>query len=420
MIKRLRESDFISSVAMLVSGTIVAQLITYSLSPVISRLYTSEEMSYQSLFLRIVTFISIVATARLELAYNLPKRSEHAFSLVRTAMKLLFATFVVTLIFALLALFVPLKDEHLYAVYLLVPFGVLFLSLFNQGTNLAIREKDFKRISWSKMTQSLANSSLTVVFYSLDFFGSILAYTLSVLLGSGFFFKQFTLSRRKMKAFQLKGRDFAIAKTYADFPRINLPHALVDVTKDLFIAVYMIEFFEKEVLGLYDLSFRMLKIPIVMLGSSIGQVFFKKAIDLKNDNKSIYPLVLKTVRSLFLLSIVPFGVLMVFGEPLFRFVFGDNWARAGYFAQIIAPWLMVNFLVSPISQIPIILKEQKKFFVFGLISAVLLVFCLSLGQLFPQFHWDFDQILWIVSMSQFALSVIILIWLLRLTKKHSS
>lgn len=419
MIKKLKSSEFVTSVATLVSGTIIAQAITYSLSPIISRLYTSEEMSYQSLFLRIVTFISILATARLELAFNLPKRNEHAFSLVRVSLKLLFITSIITLIGSLLMLLVPLADGNMYAVYLAVPFGVFVVSTFNQGNNLALREREFKRISIAKMVQSLGNSIGSIAFYGFGYLGAIIAYVVSLLLGSFIFVKQFDHARKHMRTFKLKGRDFAIAKAYSEFPRINLPHALVDVTKELVIAFYMIKTFEKEVLGLYDLSFRMLRIPVVMLGASIGQVFYKKAIDMKNENQSFYPLLIKTIRTLFLLSILPFGALMLFGEELFGFVFGENWAKAGYYSQIMAPWLLMNFLSSPVSMVPTILKKQQIFFYFGIASALLLIFSVAINSFFPSINWGFEQILWLVSASQFALHAVMLVWLIYITKKHA-
>lgn len=418
MIKKLRQSDFVRSVATLVSGTVLAQMVTYSLSPVISRLYTSEEMSYQSLFLRFVTFISIIATARLEMAFNLPKRNEHAYSLFRFSLRLLSWTFGLTLLASIILFFVPLKDPKLYWVFFAVPFGGLFVSLFTQGTNLALREREFKRITVSKMAQSVSNSLVTIASFGLDFMGAIIGYTVSLLIGSAFFWNHFSGAHKHMRNYRLKGRDFAIAKSYSEFPRINLPHALVDVTKELFVAFFMLKYFEREVLGLYDLSYRMLRIPVVMIGSSIGQVFYKKAIDRYNENESFYPVMLQTLKSLVLLSIVPFGILMAFGKPLFGFVFGENWAEAGYYSQIMAPWLMTNFLTSPLSLIPTILKKQRYFFYFGLASAILMIFGLALDYLFPHLHLDFIQILWIVSISQSVLGIFTLAWIIKIVRQQ--
>ena len=418
MIKKLRQSDFVRSVATLVSGTVLAQMVTYSLSPVVSRLYTSEEMSYQSLFLRFVTFISIIATARLEMAFNLPKRNEHAYSLFRFSLRLLSWTFGLTLLVSIILFFIPLKDPKLYWVFFAVPFGGLFVSLFTQGTNLALREREFKRISISKMAQSISNSLVTIACFGLDFMGAIIGYTVSLLIGSVFFWNHFSGAHKHMRKYRLKGRDFAIAKSYSEFPRINLPHALIDVTKELFIAFFMLKNFEPQVLGLYDLSYRMLRIPVVMIGSSIGQVFYKKAIDRYNENESFYPVMLQTLKSLILLSIVPFGVLMAFGRPLFGFVFGANWAEAGYYSQIMAPWLMINFLTSPLSLIPTILKKQRIFFYFGLASAVLMVIGLATDYIFPGLHLGFIPILWIVSISQSVLGIITLLWIVKIVRQQ--
>jgi teichuronic acid exporter len=420
MIKKLRESDFIRSVATLASGTILAQLLTYALTPIITRLYTDDEMSYQSVFTRLILFISIIATARYELAFMLPKREEHAYSLYRVSMRVLWIVFGITCIGTSVFWFQPLKDQTMNFVLLLVPLGVLASSLTNQGMNWAVRLKDFKGISFSKITQSLSNSTLSIALSPLGVFGVIGAYIVSLFAGITFFWKDFNRAKLKMKTYQLKGRDFVIAKHYADFPRINLPHALIDVTKELFIAFYMVYAFEKGVLGLYDLSFRMLKLPISIIGSSIGQVFLKKAVDTKNDGLPIFPLLRKTMLSLLLISIVPFTALIFYGEELFGFVFGENWSRAGYFAQIMGPWLMVNFLISPVSQVPLILNQQRGFFVLGILSTVLMVVTLTIGEWLPSWNLSFEQILKIVSATQFVFLTFVIFWLLRLAKKNDA
>jgi O-antigen/teichoic acid export membrane protein len=119
------------------------------------------------------------------------------------------------------------------------------------------------------------------------------------------------------------------------------------------------------------------------------------------------------------LSILPFGALMLFGEELFGFVFGENWAKAGYYSQIMAPWLLMNFLSSPVSMVPTILKKQQIFFYFGIASALLLIFSVAINSFFPSINWGFEQILWLVSASQFALHAVMLVWLIYITKKHA-
>ena len=192
----------------------------------------------------------------------------------------------------------------------------------------------------------------------------------------------------------------------------------MDLTKDLFIAFYLIFLFDKEILGLYDFSYRMLRLPIILLGVSISQVLFKKSVDLINDKKSIYPIVRKTILMLFLLSIVPFGILFLYGSDIFGFIFGENWREAGRFSEIMSPWLMMNFIVSPVSQIPTVLNKQKTFFILSFISTLLLVCVFLLNQLIP--NVNFIYTLKILSITQFFCLIFVLFWILRISKKTMS
>jgi O-antigen/teichoic acid export membrane protein len=415
MIKRLKSSEFVTSVATLVSGTVIAQIITYSLTPIVTRLYTEEDWSYQSLYLRIISFIGVIATIRMELAFSLPNRMEHAFSLYRISMRTLGVVVGITILFALAVFIFPFENEAYNQICYLLPLGVLGLSLNGQGSNWALRHKRFKKISLSKMTQSVGNSVLSIGMSGLGFLGMIVAYVISIFLSNIFFLKDFKIAKGHMKLFKMKGRDFAVFKEYKDFPRINLPHALMDFTKELFIAFYLISNFESGILGLYDLSYRMLRLPIAIIGSSIGQVFFKKAVDLRHENKPIYPLLLKTIRTLLILSIVPFTVLLFFGDHIFGFVFGAHWSEAGFYAQIMSPWLMISFLLSPVSQVPVIINQQRGFFILGILGVVLMVFSMTLGSFIPGL--DFTDTLIIVSSVQFVFLSYVMIWLLRVVRK---
>src|SRR5439155_3644918 len=64
--------------------------------------------------------------------------------------------------------------------------------------------------------------------------------------------------------------------------------------------------------------------------------------------------------------IAPFIVLMLCAPSLFGFVFGAAWRDAGVYALILAPWMALNFLTSPLSQLPLIVGRQGRAFAYGL------------------------------------------------------
>jgi O-antigen/teichoic acid export membrane protein len=103
---------------------------------------------------------------------------------------------------------------------------------------------------------------------------------------------------------------------------------------------------------------------------------------------------------------------------IFSVVFGEDWRTAGYYTQIMTPWLMVNFLISPVSQVPIILNKQRGFFILGITSTILMIASLTIGEIFQNWHLRFDQVLKVVSFTQFVFLSFVIIWVLRLAKKH--
>jgi len=77
--RSLHSSEFLKSVLVLLSGTLIAQLISYALTPIISRQFTPEEMGQFGIYQRWLVLIATIATARYEFSLPLPKKDEHSF-----------------------------------------------------------------------------------------------------------------------------------------------------------------------------------------------------------------------------------------------------------------------------------------------------------------------------------------------------
>jgi O-antigen/teichoic acid export membrane protein len=62
-----------------------------------------------------------------------------------------------------------------------------------------------------------------------------------------------------------------------------------------------------------------------------------------------------------LLSLPVLAVVSFAGPSIFSAVFGRQWLQSGMYMQIIVLWVMFNFVCSPLTVIPQILKKQKSF-----------------------------------------------------------
>jgi O-antigen/teichoic acid export membrane protein len=376
-------------------------------------------MGELGVYMRAVGFIAAMATARYELSLPLPKNDKHSFILYRLSLRIaayiLLACAVVGMIYLLMR---PFNWGEVIFVFITLV-SSLFLIMINLGTNWSIRMKQFNKISFSKISNSLSSNLLRWLFgvFGWGSLGLLFATLIGFFLSSLSFIRElFQLSTSHGKI--SKRKMYVLSREYRQFPLVSLPHVLIDLGRDLLVAALIIAFFSKDIFGSFNHSYTILRLPLMVIGASIGQVFFNQCSAMINEGKEIYPLLRKTMIILFALSIVPFGLIFFIGEPLFAFVFGANWSESGYFSEIMAVWLMFNFLISPVSSIPMILNRQKEYFVLGLVGTAMQLFCFGvMPLLIGTTKSDFITILWAVSFSQTAYLVFGVFYALHISKK---
>lgn len=409
------KNAFVRAVLVLFSGTAAAQGISYLIAPVLTRLYTADEMGELGLYLRAVGFLGALATLRYEFALPLPKRNAHAFLIYRLSLRLaLFILIGVGIVAAMVALLVPFStNELLFGGYTLL--SAFFVVLISLGTYWSVRSGEFKRISTSKVVNSFTANGLRWGFGLLGWGapGLLLAGLIGYFAGSLNFVRQYVKSKR------LFSREFSIKKTrvlaltHRDFPAVNLPHALVDLGRDLLIAALLVVLFSKEVFGFYSHAYAMLRLPVALVGVAVGQVLFNRVSELANQGAAISALIGRSMLSLGLLALPVFVILYFYGAPLFGFVFGEEWTASGVQAEIMAPWLLFNFVVSSVSTVPIVLNRQREFFILSLFGTALqIVGFIALPILFEYYAASFNHTLLWVSLTQVIFSIVVMAYVM--------
>ncbi len=380
-------------------------------------MYSPSEAAELGLYMRIVSAGAAIATARYELALPLVKLDQHSFRIYHFALRITLITSIV----ALLIMVVPIilaKDFSVMIFYLSIPFGIALLAFQNLGTNWFVRMKQFRLISYSKVLSSATGNVLKVFFgfFQTGYIGLILGTIIGFIVGSFFFLKDFRVTKIKYKIRSRSPRNRFMAWKYSEFPRINLPHALMDMTKDLLIAAILWKLFSQREYGLYNHTYQMLRMPLILIGASIGQVFFQRCSEKINQGGSVLITAFQSVKTLFLISILPFAIVFFFGIELFVFVFGEDWKEAGQYAEIMAPWFMFNFVASPISSLPLILKRQASFFLLAIFGSILMISTLVIPRLL--FDTNTFETLWITSVSQAIYQIFVIYVILNFAKNN--
>jgi O-antigen/teichoic acid export membrane protein len=207
---------------------------------------------------------------------------------------------------------------------------------------------------------------------------------------------------------------FEQMKKYKDFPIVNSLHAFSDVIRTSGSIMLISSFFGSTILGFYALSLRVLQAPVGIIGSALGQVLYKKFTYMYNYNEDLSPYVKKIIFILFFIAVPSFGTLYYIAPDLFAFIFGEKWRIAGEYSQYLTPYLFINFIVSPISSLPIILNKQKEFFYFSLAGNIGMPLLLFISY---KLNYDLKEALVLITIYMTSLHIFILSWTFSIIKK---
>jgi len=417
MFNRLKpKSEFARNVLTLMTGTTIAQAIPIAISPILTRIYTPEDFGVFALYIAIVGFISIIITARYELAIVLPNKDEDAINILALSLSIMFGIvfFVTFIIFFLKSqILTMLNIETIGNFIYLMPISILVAGL-NQSFNYWSNRKEyFKNIASSQISQSVSIGTTQPLFGYMGVLGGLIIGNLIGRVVSTFILidKFFKHDKESIKYIN-KNIMLEQMKKYKDFPFVNSLHAFSDIIRTSGSVMLISSFFGSAVLGFYALSMRVLQVPVGIVGSSLGQVLYQKFSTIYNNGEELYPYVKKTFFQLFLVALPVFMGLYFIAPDLFAFVFGESWRVAGEYSQLLVPYLFMNFLISPISSLPIILGKQKEIFYISLLGNLLFI---SILLLFHSLH--IKSVLTIISIAMSTYYIFVSYWFYKVLKK---
>ena len=155
-----------SSVFMLAAGSVVAQVVSLAVTPLLSRLYTPEQLAALTQLLAIAGVLAPLSTMKLEVALMLPRRDSVAGRLLGFAV---LSGLVVAGMFALgLAVASPSVVGGLVSAIppglrMVMPAVVLSMALFIVLGSVATREGAFARLAIARASAGIVTATLVVL-----------------------------------------------------------------------------------------------------------------------------------------------------------------------------------------------------------------------------------------------------------------
>tara|TARA_Y100000768_G_scaffold388106_1_gene382206 strand:+ start:1355 stop:2788 length:1434 start_codon:yes stop_codon:yes gene_type:complete len=410
----------------LVGGSLGTYLFPIIFSPVLTRIYTPDDFSVYTIYLTIINVVSIIAALKYELAIPLVNTSKERYDLLRLSIIncILFSILVFILLSIYINYFVldKINSDYLFDLQYFVPLGIIFTSLFYHIIyNVLLYQKKFIFISISKIVFGFLYAILPIFIFTVyglkDYQYLIYSHQIALIIGLVTMlilsFKQihsdFFLNIVLFRMQDIKG----VLKKYKKYPIFSAPSQLIN-TLGIWLPIIVIwtcfGLENSKYASLYLLSHRAVNMPIMLLGHSLGKIFYSEAAT--NLNKGVLSNSISNYFKILFHLALPFIFICLFLAPsIFTAIFSHQWSEVGYIVQILSPWLFITFIAAPLSSIPTIYYKQELELKFNSIILIGRLISLGVGVYFDNLFLG----LILYSASNCLIWIIYLVYMLKLS-----
>ena len=384
-IKTFLEEGFIQNIAVLMSGTLIAQIITAASMPLLTRLFTPVAFGVLGMLSSVVNLITNASSLRYDMAIMIPEEDDDAANL------LLLSFFIIIAICLLTLVAVAIGRHHIAAWVDSPEFGhwlwwaplMIFFGGIYQTLNFwCSRQKEFKRLSISQVFAAggSAGAKTGAGFLGMGtgglVGGQIIGQAAATFVLAYQVFRDDTqqlfrsLSRLRIKA---------LAKKYADFPRYNAPMTLLNgLTNGMPVLLFGV-FFGPAVAGYYSIAYLILKIPVTLISGSLRKVYLQRASEKAHNDESLFTDLWQVSSLLFAVGILPVIIAFFLAPWGFEFVLGDDWTESGLYAQPLLIYLLFVLMSTPATALIPVINIQREYLFFQIFMLIAAALGIAIG-----------------------------------------
>ena len=240
----------------------------------------------------------------------------------------------------------------------IVPLSIFLIGLFNLLNYFNNRKKHYKDIAKANIIKSITMVAFQIVVgYLREGAAGLISGQIASQMTANMKLLTNIIKNKLLLSKISKKKILQVAKRYKEFPKFSIAGALANKATGNLTNILISIFYNVSTLGFYSLVQRVLGVPSVLIGNSIGQVFFEEASKEKQLTGKAVKVFKSTVKKLFIIGAPSFGILFFIVEDLFAFVFGEEWRVAGGYARIMIPVFFIGYIVSTVSIVDSIFEK---------------------------------------------------------------
>ena len=379
-IQTLMKSQMLRNVTKISSGTMLGQAISIVTLPIFTRLYGATVIGSWTLFTSVAVIVNAFSDLGLSNAIMMDdegEQSEKLFSVITTI------SFIISLIVGVGYFVIKSVTPDPSGLHPLFYSIVLFVLIFTQQqVNVCYNWLNKKKQYNILMKNPIINNvSVAVIAIPLGLMGfTKYGYYIGLVLGQ--VFTLFHMRRYLPRIFfDFKFRDHLdVIRSHLTYVKFQMPTYLVDQVKNQAPVFFIRSFFGVEILGYYSVCMRVLNIPVNLLASSIGKVYYQTAAEMKKKGQEVGDFTFRNIKRAMYVAIAPMVVIMSFGDIVCTLFLGNDYVITGNLSRIIVFMTFFQFLMMATQGITIVLEKQHYALISGIVQIIGYVAGLSIGK----------------------------------------
>lgn len=379
--RRLWSHSLIRQISGMMGLTALGQGLYLVAGPFIGRIYSPEEFGLFGLFVTAWTFLGLFACGLYDMAIPAAASEEEAQRLSGLSVVLGVITSLVS--GGALALAVA-QDWFGFGVLpiwsgIVMSAGMLTHMVVLIGQGWAVRLDKVMTIGQANVLMNGARSILQVL-------GGLLSAVWAMMVAAEIVARAAQAQWLRRDENRASARRFSWERLYdtfrdnARYPIIFGPAFTLDAVAMLIQTTMVGTLFGPAAMGQFFLMRRTLDLPVAFAFRSLSDLFLARQLAIvREDPARLRPFFVRTSAALALGGAAAGLPLIIWGRELFEIFYGRNWGSAGLMAAIMAPAMVLNLAVAPVSRVFQISSKAGLRLVPGIVNLVasLLVFAVA-------------------------------------------
>lgn len=365
--KILKISENKKNVAKISAGTIIGQGVSFITLPILARIYGAQIIGTWALMQSIANIINSFSDFGLTNAIMLEENEDKMNKLYKviTTLGIIISLLVSLILFIYYSIINPPGGLNGFFIGVFMFAAIFTLQQIQVCYTWLNRKSQYKILMKNPIINNTIFGVTSIILGAVGFikYGYFIGWILGQIL---------TLIHMKKSlpnnfiTFN-KGDYKEVFSEYIKYIKYQMPTNFISNIKNQIPVIAIKALFGAEILGYYSITIKIMQIPITLLASAMGRVFFQTTSDMKRKGQEIGNFVYNNINKVTKISIIPMIIIIVFGDYAVTFFLGSEWKIAGDFMRILAFQNFFLFLMSTIQGIAVILDKQKlamKFCVF--------------------------------------------------------